>query len=165
MPAPPTLTRRRALGVVAGSALLLAGCTTEDVQTAATPTVGEAAGGEATSAGAAALDEAELVARYEAVLAAFQDRDEAVTSVLTDIRDQHAEHRDALGGAPDAPTPTRVDPSLDAAIGDLLARERAAAKARRRACVAADDPAAARLLALIGASEASHVPALRELRA
>lgn len=165
MPAPPPLTRRRALGLVAGSALLLAACTTDDALTPPTPSDGVPTGGVVTSAGAVALDEADLVARYEAVLAAYPDLDEAVNSLLTDIRDQHAEHRDALGGAPDAPVPSAPDASLDAAIGDLLARERSAAKARRRACVAADDPAAARLLALIGASEASHVPALREVRA
>ena len=41
---------------------------------------------------------------------------------------------------------------------------REAARSRIRACVAADDADLARLLTFIAASEASHVPALRDLR-
>ena len=55
--------------------------------------------------------------------------------------------------------------TVDAAIANLMAAEREAARSRIRACVAADDAELARLLTFIGASEASHVPALRDLGA
>ena len=167
MPAPPPLTRRQALSLAigAGPAMLLAACTTEDASTPQVATSGAVPGGDVTSAGAMALDESALVAAYQSVLDGFADLDVSIGAVLTEIRDQHAQHRDALGGAPPATAAETLASSLDAAIAGLMTRERAAARARRRACVEAEDPASARLLALIGASEASHVPALREVRA
>ena len=113
-------------------------------------------------AGEIAAEESALIASYDAVLAGAAGLDAATTNLLTMIRDQHAQHRDALGGAAEGPPPSGAPSPTVAA---LIAAERDAARSRIRACVAADDAELARLLAFIGASEASHVPALRDLAA
>lgn len=157
------ITRREGLIALAlaGPAALLVSCTSDTAEpeptSSPTPTPEDAAGSVAAA-------EALLVASYDAAIAALPDADPAVIALLTGIRDQHAAHRDALGGtsaAPDAPP----QPAAQAAVIDeLLAAERQAARDRIDACEAASDPELARLLAMIGASEASHVPALREVR-
>jgi hypothetical protein len=107
-------------------------------------------------------DEAALIARYDVAIAAFPDA--PVTATLSAIRDQHADHLAALGGSAAPASAPSPPASVAAAITDLIGAERAAAKARVDSCVAAGDPELARLLTMIGASEAAHVPALRELR-
>jgi hypothetical protein len=157
------ITRREGLIALAlvGPAALLASCTSDTAEPA------PSASGTVPPEGAAepvAAAEAALVAAYDAAISALPDADPAVIALLTTIRDQHAAHRDALGGTsavPDAPP----QPATEAAVIDeLLAAERQAARDRIDACVASPDPELARLLAMIGASEASHVPALREVR-
>jgi hypothetical protein len=157
------ITRREGLIALAlaGPAALLAACTSDTAEPGPTPSPTTSPEGAAESV---AADEALLVASYDAALAALPDADPAVIALLTGIRDQHAAHRDALGGTslvPDAPP----QPAAQAAVIDeLLAAERQAARDRIDACETAADPELARLLAMIGASEASHVPALREVR-
>ena len=99
------------------------------------------------------------------MLAAFTDLAPAAATLLATIRDQHAQHRDALGGTASEPARVPAPASPAAAIASLVAAERTASRDRIRSCVAADSPESARLLAFIAASEASHVPALRDLTA
>ncbi len=164
------MTRRTGL-VALGLALpavAVAACSRSSVDpstptsTSTAPDTAPAAGSDAdTDPAVQAADEAALVARYDAVIAAFP----GAAAVLTAIRDHHAAHRDALGGADaDAATPSTVPTNLDRALADLADAERAAARARIAACVDARDPDLASLLALVAASEASHVPELTGAR-
>lgn len=119
---------------------------------------------EPAPAEASAADEALLIARYDTILTAFADADAAVLAALATIRDQHAQHRDALGGAEPQVDRSAAPATLPTALSELITAERKAGKARVRACVAAASPDTARLLTLIAASESAHVPALRDLR-
>ena len=164
MPAVP-LTRRQGLRALAvgAPALLLAACTSDPEQApSSTPSANEGAAAAPSADDPAATDpaadEAALIALYDAALAAPGTSD--TREVLALLRDQHAAHRDALGGAADVPVPASP-PSLAA----LIAAEKRASRARIRACVAAADPDVARLLALIAASEAAHVPVLKDVSA
>ena len=163
MPDAVALTRRQGLiaMALAGPVTLLAACTGDAGPAPTTPVDGSAAPAptEATAA-----QEAVLVAAYDAALGALPALDADTVALLTLIRDQHAQHRDALGGSAEEAPGVAAPQSRDEAIGALIDAERAATRSRVRACVAATDPEAARLLSLIAASEASHVPALRDLR-
>lgn len=168
MPAPselPGITRRTGLALALAAPIgLLAACS-DGASDAAVPAGSDGSGDVPSGKQAVdqAVQEADLVALYDAVLAAFPGSDAA--DVLAAVRDQHARHRDALGGAtgPSAATPT-VPTTLRGALTALADTEREASRARIRACVDAADPEKARLLSLIAASEASHVPALRAAR-
>ena len=168
MPDAPTLvgraiTRRRGLQALAliGPIGLLAACT----DTAAPePGPSGTVTAEPAPAEASAADESLLIARYDTVLGAFADADAGVLATLTAIRDHHAQHRDALGGAAPQDDRSAAPPTLATALAELITAERKAGKARVRACVAAGNAETARLLTLIAASEAAHVPALRDLR-
>lgn len=159
----PGITRRQglvALALAAPAALLVA-CTGEAADPAPSPSGAAAPEGLAESVAAA---EAGLVAAYDAAIAALAQADPELIALLTSIRDQHAAHRDALGGTSAAPEAPAQPVAQAAVIDELVAAERQATRDRIDACEAASDPALARLLALIGASEAAHVPALREVR-
>lgn len=164
MPDAVALTRRQGLVAVAlaGPVALLAACS-GDAQT--TPPTSAEGSAVPAPADATAAEEAVLVAAYDAALESLPDLPAETTALLTLIRDQHAQHRDALGGSDTEPASVAAPRTLDEALGALLDAERAAARSRVRACVAATDSESARLLSLIAASEASHVPALRDLRA
>jgi hypothetical protein len=157
----PAITRRQGLIALAliGPAGLLAACTSTSEPSS------EASAGTTAPVDAVATQEGELVAQYEAVLAAFPSLAADATVVLTSIRDEHKQHRDALGGTTTEAATAAAPASIDAAITSLIAAERTASRDRVTACVDAPSADAARLLAFIGASEASHVPALRDLRA
>ncbi len=159
------LTRREGLLALAllAPAGLIAACTGS-----AEPSPGSTSASAPTMDPAAevAAEESVLIATYDAVLAAATGLDDEALALLALIRDQHAQHLEALGGTAGPPPSTGSSSPLtrDAAVTNLIAAEREAARSRIRACVAADDPELARLLAFIGASEASHVPALRDVR-
>ena len=174
-PAGPLLTRRAGLlaAVLAPAALLAGGCTSGDAEPGATGTGPDGSGSTGTGstgsgpsgsgapadvAALAAAAESDLIALYDAAIATGPGEDRSL--LFTALRDQHIAHREALGGASDAPAPTRA-PDL----GALITAERQAARDRIRSCVDADDPEIARVLALIAASEAAHVPALRQVKA
>lgn len=155
----PLLTRRQGLtaAVLLGPVALMAACGSDD--TAEAPTAAPERPAPALDATVAA-DEAQLIAHYDAVLASLPEGDSAVRATLLLIRDQHAEHREALGGgSADEPVVLPDQPS----ISSLMAAEKSAAKSRIRSCVEATDPELARVLTFIAASEASHVPALKDL--
>ena len=158
----PSLTRRAGLALLlavpVGALAACAGDSGADPEPDPSEPTGAAAAIDEQAA-----QEVDLVALYDAVLAAFPGS--AVEPLLTAVRDQHAQHCDALGGGSEPSTTTPMVPAtLAAALSALAATEREASRARVRACVEAADPEAARLLALIAASEASHVPALRDAR-
>jgi hypothetical protein len=165
MPEPVVLTRRRglALAALAVPTVLLAACSSDDGAAPVPTGAGSASPG---AVDATTRQESALIASYDAVLAAFPDLTTESAAILASIRDQHAQHRDALGGAPDAEVAAAVTPAagLDATLRGLIAAERDASRVCVRACVEAADADVARTLAFIGASEASHVPALRDLR-
>lgn len=165
-PAPRRLPRRltRREGLLALAVLAPAGLLAACSGSAEPPSGSASASAPPVDlAGEVAAEESALIAAYDAVLAGAAGLDAATTDLLTLIRDQHAQHRDALGGAAEALAPSSAPPS--ATVTGLVAAERDAARSRIRACVAADDAELARLLAFIGASEASHVPALRDVAA
>jgi hypothetical protein len=158
------LTRREGLLALAllAPAGLLAACTGS-----AEPTPGSTAASAppVDLAAEVAAEESALIASYDAVLAAATGLGDEAFALLALIRDQHRQHLDALGGI-DSPSPSvasAAPSTAAAAVGSLIDAERAAARSRIRACVAAEDADLARLLTFIGASEASHVPALRDL--
>lgn len=144
------LTRRHLLlGALTGVALVSAtGCSeeTEPVSLAADPVRLEALGAE--------LD---LIAVYEASIAAQPD----LAPTLTVILEQHREHARALEVQDaEAPTPAPRGAATAVDLNGLRDLERRAAGLRAGACVRAGNPELARLLALIGASEAQHVAVL-----
>lgn len=158
------LTRREGLVALAllAPAGLLAACSGAEEPTPGSTT---ASAPTADLAGEVAAEESTLIATYDAVLAATGLGDEA-SARLALIRDQHAQHLEALGGTAGPATSSESSSPLttDAAVANLIAAEREASRSRIRACVSADDAELARLLTFIAASEASHVPALRDLR-
>lgn len=170
VPAARAFTRRE--GLLAAALLvptgLLAACSGSDDAVGAdgSPPAGSATGAASGSVvDEVAADEAALIARYDAAVAALP-ADDGRRALLTGIRDQHAAHLAALpsGSAPAAPVDA---PALNPAdvLGDLARAEGKASRSRISACEDTDDPAFARLLAFIAASEASHAAELRAARA
>jgi hypothetical protein len=158
----PAFTRRdglRAIGLALPVTLVAAACSA-DGGSAATAS---SAGPSQSAADLSARDESSLIAEYEAVLAAFPEAPAATAALLTSIRDQHAAHREALGGAPDE-TATATPEQIGSALDSLIRLEHEAARSRLVACSDATDSEQARLLALIAASEAAHVPALKDVQ-
>ncbi len=160
---PRGLTRRQGLVALAlaAPAGLLAACTSSSDEPA--PAEGSSAPSTAV-ASQTALDEIRLIAVYEAALAAVPTEQAAVRDLLADIRDQHRAHLDAFGESPEPPAAPALPAATDRILATLIDVERTAARDRVAACVDAADPQLARLLALVAASEAAHVPALRDLR-
>ena len=147
---------------LAGPVAALAACTSGGEQSDQAPATSPAA---TDAMPRAAADEAALVAQYEAALERVADGQTELRAALSQIRDQHRAHLDALGGATDAPPPATLPSGTAAVLAELIDAERAASKERIDACVDTPDPDLARVLSLIAASEASHVPVLRDLRA
>ena len=152
------LTRRELL--VAGTAIVaLAGCAPG--QSSGTSASASASGSGDTTLADTAASEQSLLDRYDATIAAYGE----VAEPLAALRAQHAEHLAALGLAGPALGAPTVPVTLADALTALRDAEREAAAMRRSSCVATSDAASARLLALIAASEASHVPVLKRLAA
>jgi hypothetical protein len=166
---PPTLPRRRLLGVIAGwiglcTTPLATSCTTGDAQEPAQP---KADPDGAVRDRVAASVQALIVA-YDATAG----RHPALASELAPLRAEHAAHLEALdraatpSGAPAGSPTTRPKVAADSrtARSALVRAEERAAASRVREAVAAASPDLARLLAAIGASEAAHAALLREVR-
>lgn len=101
-----------------------------------------------------------LLALYAAVRRTYPSLDE----VLAEIEDQHRAHLAALGGsASEVSLEVTVAATSAGALEQCIIAERRAADAHQAACLQSVDPNEARLLAIIAASEASHVPALAAL--
>ncbi len=102
----------------------------------------------------------ELLALYAAVRRTYP----ALDGVLAEIEGQHLDHLTALGGIPpEVSLDVTVAGTSAAALEQCMIAERRAADAHQEACLRSADPIEARLLAIIAASEASHVPALAAL--
>ena len=142
-------------GLFAASAAALAGASLAACS-AAEPAPDATTDADAALRQSVAEDEQRLIALYDGTIAVVAEGELRATLQL--LRDQHAEHAAAV--APDV-APAQIAGSTPT-VADLQALERAAAAARRDACVAATDTELARVLALIAASEAAHVPALTE---
>lgn len=156
----PRLTRRQGLTALAvlGPIGLLAAC-----RTSAEPGPEPSSQPPAGVSSAVAAQEQELVALYEAVIAAYP----ALAPSITPIADQHRRHAtslDASGSPAPSLSPTDLPETADEALTALVAAERRAMRQRIDACVEASEPGLARTLAFIAASEGSHVPALRDLQ-
>ena len=162
------ITRRQGLIALAvvGSMGMLAACTTteEPGPPSGSGSSAEPSSGDALAARVAA-DEAALIARYDSILAARPAIDPAAAALLAAIRDEHVQHRDALGGTAAPSSPAPAISSASAGLSELPRAERQASRSRVRACEDAQEPELARLLAFIAASEAAHVPALRDVGA
>lgn len=151
------LTRRTVLASLAvlGTAGAVAACTGSSEPEPSEPTPTPAPPDLRTDV---ADDEAALIALYDVVIAAYP----AVSASAAAIREQHAEHLAALG-TPSGPAVAPETPTTpDKALRSLVSAERKAMR-DRIAATAEADPELARLLTFIGASEGSHVPALRRV--
>ena len=148
------LTRRDVLAAglaVSGTALLGACAPALAPESPSEPPPG---GDDAVRRDVAAAEQS-LIHQYEAAIATAPD---PLVPLLTRIRDEHVDHLTSMGGAAVSAAPCAAPGTVDL----LRAAERDAARMRRTAAVAAADSELARVLALIAASEAGHVAALRE---
>lgn len=111
------------------------------------------------------LDELTLIGAYLGVIEEFPE----LRGTFSTIADQHRAHARELGASeeqlaavePIIPNAVRRGP----AITELISRERAAADMRAESAVRAASPDLVRTLTFIAASESSHIPELRDLRA
>jgi hypothetical protein len=107
-----------------------------------------------------ATPDLELIALYMAVRSAYP----ALDASLQTIEEQHRAHLAALGGEVSIEDiDVTVATTSAAAVEQCMLAERRAADIHQAACLRSADPVEVRLLALISASEASHVPALERL--
>jgi len=151
MDRPLTVTRRVALAL---PALALAACASDS----STPSDTNASPASP-SALPSTANELDLIAQYNEAIAQFPQ----LATILTPLRDQHRAHLASLGGAevaaPPAPSAAPVG-SPQTAKARLADAEKQAAQQRLSDCLATTDEPLARTLALIAASEASHVAVL-----
>lgn len=102
----------------------------------------------------------ELIALYAAVRRTYP----ALDGPLREFEDQHVAHLAALGGD-DIVDEVDISVAVTSAgaIEQCMLAERRAADSHQDACLRSADAVEVRLLTLIAASEASHVPALERL--
>jgi hypothetical protein len=103
-----------------------------------------------------AAQEAAIIALYDAAIAAHPD----LATDLATLRDEHAEHAEAVGSPAPAPSAPAVGSRAEA-LAAITEAEKQAIAQRTAACEAASGADLARLTALIAASEAGHVEYLR----
>lgn len=144
------LTRRAALALVVGAGV--AACTPGDN---AAPDPSPTSDPDALTREDVAAQEWALVALYDAAIAAQPGQAKA----LATLRDQHVEHATALGSSAPLTSPSSATTVPD--VAQLAAAEEEASRARVTSCSRAVEADLARLLALIGASEAGHAAYLR----
>ncbi len=155
MSPPPqsTLSRRALLGGAAvGATAVLAGCAPSAI-----PIIGAPDPDDEVRRGVA-LSEQELLAAYDAAIAAGTGS----TELLRSIRDQHAAHLAAVSDGLDIPVLASPSPAPGQrpSLRQLRRLEARAVPQRIKACTAAGDADLAELIARIGASESGHVAAL-----
>lgn len=162
-------TRRGLLAAsAAGAALLISGC--RGVQVLGSP---PPAAPDVRLLRAAITAESQLVARYHAAIGAAAGSS-VVTAKLTAVLAEHEQHLAQLrsrlivpSGSARAPKPAATSPAagtagLTGTLSELAAAEQAAAQ-RLAADLLTAPPSLAQLMASISASEATHVPLLRQL--
>ncbi len=104
-----------------------------------------------------------MIALYDAAISALPAGPSPERTLLERIRGEHAAHLSALTGASEPADVPGDRATAPVSLRDLIGAERRATRSRVSACVETSDPELARVLALIGASEAGHVAALRSL--
>lgn len=104
-----------------------------------------------------------MIALYDAAISALPAGPSSERTLLERIRGEHAAHLSALTGASEPADIPMDRTTAPVSLRDLIGAERRATRSRVSACEEASDPELARVLALIGASEAGHVAALRSL--
>lgn len=157
------LTRRRGLLLAAlGPLGLLAACSADP---ASTPTANASDTAPTTTNTAAdvAAEEGQMIALYDSALAALPAGASPERTLLEAIRGEHAAHLAALTDSPDPADIPKDGALAPVSLRDLIGAERRASRSRVDACVGTSDAELSRILALIGASEAGHVAALRRL--
>jgi hypothetical protein len=158
--------RRRA--VLAASALpavgaLLGGCSNDDSaqRTAASLKASPSASPGAVLQAAAGRDSTGLLAKYDAVIAAYP----ALAGQLAPLRAEVARHAKAFGATASASPSTSASPVApgtgDAALAALASAEQSLADARTKALLDAPSELA-RLLASVAAAGSCHVLLLKE---
>lgn len=154
---PSRPTSRRALLVGAGTvgaALLVSSCGTDSPAPVALET------DPAAPTDTQGESELRLIALYAAVMQAFPD----LNLALSPIADQHREHARELGQPADASVAgIQVPATVGQALRLLIEAEEQATRERQDGCATESSPEKVRLLALIAASEASHVPELSRI--
>ena len=101
--------------------------------------------------------EAQLIALYDAVLAAHQ----GLAADLEPLRAEHIAHADAVAATPTPAGPAPTVGSRPQALAALIEAEQQAVAQRTGACEASTAADLARTVALIAASEAGHAEFLR----
>ena len=162
---------RRAFLVLGVAALGLAGCTAGPEPAPTGPATGPPAGDpdDAIRDGVAEAESA-LIVGYRSAIAAHPELADQLAPFLT----HHEAHLARVAPAHVAPSTSGLPPSPSAgdespgssaaaALAALVDAESAARRARIGDCDAARDPALARALALIAASEAQHAAFLDQL--
>ncbi|MBL1084939.1 hypothetical protein JK359_23700 [Streptomyces actinomycinicus] len=155
----PSGPRRRSLIASAAGAALLVGCSAEQDSGADDPSAADRARARA------ARDSRELLARYDAVLAAHS----GLAERLRPLREQVAQHVGAFGdGTKSTPAPARssgsptpVPAAEKDAVAALAAAERALADRRGKELLETPGELA-RLLASVAAAGAAHAYLLTE---
>jgi len=148
---PSSISRRAALAIIVGAGV--AACTPAGEPS---PDASSTSDTDALTRSDVAAQEWMLVAMYDAAIAAQPSK----VDELTSLRDQHIEHAQALGSAAPGGSASPVSAAPDRA--QLVAAELQASRDRVTACSRAAQPDLARLLALIGASEAGHAAFLKD---
>ncbi len=160
-PRMPSGPRRRSLIAAATGAALLVGCSPgsdSEGSTGGSPSAADRARARA------ARDSAELVDRYDAVIAAHP----ALADRLRPLRAEAVRHTEAFGGTPAksatpsaSTTPPAVPSDEKGALAELAAAERTLSDRRTEALLGLPGELA-RLLASVAASGAAHVYLLTE---
>lgn len=161
---PVFITRRAALGGLVGLGSVSAlGLVTGSLAACGNNDAGDASVQTTTDAGEVIRQEVinaetALVALYAQAVAALPDLEPALGA----IRDQHLAHAMAMGASADVQgTPPGQLPATAAEVlQGLIDAEKAAVGARSAACAGAPEVELTRVLALITASESSHIPYL-----
>ena len=149
---PMALPRRIVLGAALAAPVLFAGaCSSSDS--------GSGRSSDDQVREEVANAEATLIASYDAVIAAFPN----LAGRLQPFRDQHVEHRAAMGvgdGTAKNEAVISAPTSESKAVRELRKAERSAAVARRDSAQSATAQDLVATLALVSASEAQHGAAL-----
>ncbi len=165
-PTPTGISRRAVLlGAALPVSVVTLGSLTSCGGSEATPEAIEIAPIEPEAPEENVLDELSLVGAYLGAIEAHPE----LRGSLTSLADQHRAHARELGASeedlsavvPIAPAAT----TLKATLTELIAREREAADLRAQSAQLDQEEQRVRALTYIAASESSHIPELRDIRA
>lgn len=167
MPYERDLSRRRLLAATPGALglgglALLGGCSAEP-SSLVSPSIKITEPLDEALRETALASELELIAAYEAVIAAHPQ----LAPNLSRILDQHRIHTEACTkgeAVPQNSIPWVSPPTASAAVAELIELEKSAAKQRAGVCEVGVEPEFVTTMALISGSEAQHARELVDLR-